>query len=86
MSLENSRSRTAAGWNSRRKTGKTADARGKRGCEGWEIEEDKKIHAINSEDGYMILETKAIILAMGCRERTRGAIGIPGDRPKNSKS
>ena len=46
-----------------------------------EIEEDKKIHAINSEDGYMILETKAIILAMGCRERTRGAIGIPGDRP-----
>ena len=29
----------------------------------------------------MILETKAIILAMGCRERTRGAINIPGDRP-----
>ena len=42
MSLENSRSRTAAGWNSRRKTGKTADAGCKRGCEGWEIEEDKK--------------------------------------------
>ncbi|GAB6169602.1 FAD-dependent oxidoreductase [Clostridium carnis] len=46
-----------------------------------EIENDRKIHAINSEDGYMILEAKAIILAMGCRERTRGAIGIPGDRP-----
>ncbi|MDV4150070.1 NAD(P)/FAD-dependent oxidoreductase [Clostridium sp. AL.422] len=46
-----------------------------------EIEEDKKIHAINTEDGYMILETKSIILAMGCRERTRGAIGISGDRP-----
>ena len=46
-----------------------------------EIEEDKKIHAINTEDGYMILEAKSIILAMGCRERTRGAIGIPGDRP-----
>ncbi|MGG7144538.1 NAD(P)/FAD-dependent oxidoreductase [Clostridium nigeriense] len=45
-----------------------------------EIEEDKKIHAINTEDGYMILESKSIILAMGCRERTRGAIGIPGDR------
>ena len=46
-----------------------------------EIEEDKKIHAINAKDGYMILESKSIILAMGCRERTRGAIGIPGDRP-----
>lgn len=46
-----------------------------------EIEEDKKIHAINTEDGYMVLETKSIILAMGCRERTKGAIGIPGDRP-----
>ena len=46
-----------------------------------EIEEDKKIHAINTEDGYMILEAKSIILAMGCRERTRGAIGIAGDRP-----
>ena len=42
MSLENSRSRTAAGWNSRRKTGKTADARCKRGCEGWKIEENKE--------------------------------------------
>ena len=42
MSLENSRSRTAAGWNSRRQTGKTADEGCKRGCEGWKIEEDKK--------------------------------------------
>ncbi|MBE6055029.1 MAG: FAD-binding protein [Clostridium sartagoforme] len=45
-----------------------------------EIEEDKKIHAINTEDGYMVLEAKSIVLAMGCRERTRGAIAIPGDR------
>lgn len=43
--------------------------------------EDKIIHAINSEDGYMNIEAKAIILAMGCRERTRGAINMPGDRP-----
>ena len=42
MSLENSRSRTAAGWNSRRQTGKTADEGCKRGCEGWKIEEDRK--------------------------------------------
>ena len=29
----------------------------------------------------MIIEAKSIILTMGCRERTRGAIAIPGDRP-----
>lgn len=46
-----------------------------------EIQEDKKIHAMNKKDGYMLLEAKSIILNMGCRERTRGAIAIPGDRP-----
>ncbi|MGL5085091.1 MAG: NAD(P)/FAD-dependent oxidoreductase, partial [Clostridium sp.] len=46
-----------------------------------EIEESKKVHIINCEDGYKILDTKSIILAMGCRERTRGNISIPGDRP-----
>ncbi|WP_261830586.1 NAD(P)/FAD-dependent oxidoreductase [Inconstantimicrobium mannanitabidum] len=42
--------------------------------------EDKTIHAINSEDGYISIEASSIVLAMGCRERTRGAINIPGDR------
>ena len=46
-----------------------------------DLTEDKKIHAINSKDGYTVIEAKAVILAMGCRERTRGAISIPGDRP-----
>lgn len=46
-----------------------------------DIEENKTVHVINSEDGYMEIEAKAIILSMGCRERTRGAINIPGDRP-----
>lgn len=46
-----------------------------------EIKENKEIHMINEEDGYLVLKGKAIILAMGCRERTRGAINIPGDRP-----
>ena len=46
-----------------------------------DLTKDKKIHAINTKDGYMIIEAKAVILAMGCRERTRGAISIPGDRP-----
>jgi len=46
-----------------------------------EIGKDKTVYAINAEEGYMELKAKAIILAMGCRERTRGAINIPGDRP-----
>lgn len=46
-----------------------------------DIEENKTVHVINSENGYMEIEAKAIILSMGCRERTRGAINIPGDRP-----
>ncbi len=46
-----------------------------------EIKENKEIHMINEENGYLILKGKAIILAMGCRERTRGAINMPGDRP-----
>ena len=39
-----------------------------------------QVHAINGADGYMMLETKTIVLAMGCRERTRGAISTPGER------
>ncbi len=46
-----------------------------------DISEDKVVSCVNSVDGFMQLEAKAIILAMGCRERTRGAIAIPGDRP-----
>ncbi|WKY45470.1 FAD-dependent oxidoreductase [Eubacteriaceae bacterium ES2] len=41
----------------------------------------KTIHVINEENGYMTIETKAVVLTMGCRERTSGAIGIPGYRP-----
>lgn len=39
------------------------------------------VTAINSQDGLMTLQTKAIIISTGCRERTRGAINIPGTRP-----
>lgn len=46
-----------------------------------ELTKDKKIHCVNTKDGYQILSAKAIVLAMGCRERTRGAISIPGTRP-----
>lgn len=45
------------------------------------ITPERQVHAVNPTDGYMVLEAGAIVLAMGCRERTRGAIAIPGDRP-----
>ena len=38
------------------------------------------VQVINGVNGYQTLHSKAIILAMGCRERTRGAIAIPGTR------
>lgn len=41
----------------------------------------RSVSAIHSRAGYLHLESRAIILAMGCRERTRGAIAIPGSRP-----
>jgi len=46
-----------------------------------EITPDRKIYAVNSEHGMMEISAKAIVLAMGCRERTRGALQIPGTRP-----
>lgn len=46
-----------------------------------EITKDKEIAAINTKDGYIEIQAKAIILSMGCRERTRGAIAVPGYRP-----
>ncbi|PAB55936.1 NAD(P)/FAD-dependent oxidoreductase [Anaeromicrobium sediminis] len=46
-----------------------------------DMNQNKTISAINSTDGFMNIQAKAIVLAMGCRERTRGAISIPGARP-----
>lgn len=46
-------------------------------CEG----RQKIVRAMNPLNGIMEIRAKAVILAMGCRERTRGAIQIPGDRP-----
>ena len=45
------------------------------------ITPEKLIYAVNPTDGYFAISAKAIVLSMGCRERTRGAISIPGDRP-----
>lgn len=46
-----------------------------------DISQDKKVTAMNREDGMFEIQAKAIILAMGCRERSRGALNIPGYRP-----
>ena len=43
--------------------------------------EDKAVTAMNREDGLFTLHPKAVILTMGCRERPRGALNIPGTRP-----
>ncbi len=46
-----------------------------------ELSNDRRILAVSAEEGLVEIEAKAVILAMGCRERTRGALNIPGARP-----
>ncbi len=41
---------------------------------------EKEVHVVSAAEGYRVLQTKSVVLAMGCRERTRGAIAIPGTR------
>jgi NADPH-dependent 2,4-dienoyl-CoA reductase/sulfur reductase-like enzyme len=42
---------------------------------------DRTITAVNPEKGVFQIESKSVVLAMGCRERARGSINIPGTRP-----
>ena len=46
-----------------------------------DITSDKVVTVMNREDGMVQIHAKAVILAMGCRERSRGALNIPGYRP-----
>ena len=46
-----------------------------------DITPEKKVVAINKEEGLVEIKAKAIMLCMGCRERSRGAINIQGTRP-----
>ncbi len=46
-----------------------------------DIDENKTVTAMNKEKGIFLIDAKAIILAMGCRERPRGALNTPGTRP-----
>lgn len=45
------------------------------------ISPEKQITAVSRERGLMQIQAKAVVLAMGCRERPRGALGIPGYNP-----
>ncbi len=46
-----------------------------------DISKDKVVTAMNKEEGLFEIQAKSIVLAMGCRERSRGALNIPGYRP-----
>jgi NADPH-dependent 2,4-dienoyl-CoA reductase/sulfur reductase-like enzyme len=46
-----------------------------------DLDSGKKVTVVNPEQGVIPIEAKAVILAMGCRERTRSQILIPGERP-----
>lgn len=46
-----------------------------------EVTPDKNVNFVSPKYGFMSVQAKAVILAMGCRERPRGALNIPGTRP-----
>ena len=46
-----------------------------------EVGADRRVHMVGKTTGYRVEQAKSVLLAMGCRERTRGAISIPGSRP-----
>ena len=46
-----------------------------------DVTSNKKVYATNTQNGYLKLEAKAIILTVGCRERTRAQIMLTGSRP-----
>ncbi len=45
------------------------------------VSKDKSVTAINPTNGIFTVKAKAVILAMGCRERSKGALNIAGSRP-----
>lgn len=50
-------------------------------CMVLDIDEDKNVTYVSAEDGLVTVPAESIVLAMGCRERPRGALNIPGYRP-----
>lgn len=60
---------------------KERNIRFKLGTMALDISRDRVVTAMNSEDGIFTVKAQAIILAMGCRERPKGALNIAGTRP-----
>ena len=50
-------------------------------CTVLDITKDRIVTAVSRVHGFMQLEADAVLLTMGCRERTRGALAVPGTRP-----
>jgi len=46
-----------------------------------DVSDDRIVTCVNAEDGLVRIQAGAVVLAMGCRERPRGALNIPGFRP-----
>ncbi|MCI8622882.1 MAG: FAD-dependent oxidoreductase [Provencibacterium sp.] len=46
-----------------------------------DVTPQREVHTVSRRTGYRVEQAKTVLLAMGCRERTRGAIAIPGARP-----
>ncbi|MCI6855414.1 MAG: NAD(P)/FAD-dependent oxidoreductase, partial [Firmicutes bacterium] len=46
-----------------------------------DITPERVVTAVNKERGYFAINAGAVVLAMGCREKSRGALSIPGTRP-----
>lgn len=42
---------------------------------------DKRVEYANVDEGFITIQAKAVILTLGCYERSAGAIGLPGNRP-----
>ncbi len=59
----------------------TSDARVMTGTMVLDLAPDRTITAVNPRRGVFTLEAQAVVLAMGCRERTRNQIQVPGTRP-----
>jgi NADPH-dependent 2,4-dienoyl-CoA reductase/sulfur reductase-like enzyme len=45
------------------------------------VSPDRQLTAVNRHEGYLRLRPKSIVLSMGCRERSRGQLNVPGTRP-----
>ena len=46
-----------------------------------DLSDEKIVTCVNEKDGQFKIAPKSVVLAMGCRERPRGALNIPGERP-----